>query len=401
MAVNPAAAQSYTLTDLGASIGAYTANAINNSGQIAGAALPTGAAPSSDLSDPYLFSNGTFTDLGDFTSADDVSQAWGINSLGQVVGVTGGGAFFYNGTLNALSPTDIFARGINTAGTIVGYTGWAEAFVIQNGVATDLGNGLATAINTSGQIAGASQPPGIPNPSTLTWEATVWQPDLTPTYLGFLGTGVESRGYAMNDAGQVAGTSYLTPSYAPLHAFLYSNGTMTDIDTFNSDGSWAWGINNNGVVVGMVDDGLFSGYEYDAFVYIGGTMIDLNTLIASGSNLILLQANGINDSGEIVGDAISTSDNTVHGFLLTPIAPEITSISPTSGKPGTVVTIRGKHFSANPKACWVAINGVTATKWAKWTEKEIQIEVPAEATSGNLVVTALLQKSNSKIFTVK
>jgi probable HAF family extracellular repeat protein len=399
-------AQSYTVTDLGVSFSAYTATAINNNGQIVGAALPTGAPPSSNLSDPYLLSSdGTLTDLGDLGAAGDLGQSFGLNSLGQVVGFTGGGGFFFNGTLNALAPTNLEARGINTAGTIVGYAGWAEAFVIQDGVSTDLGNGLATAINTSGQFVGATpnfnNGQGTNPPDSLIWEATLWQPDLTATQLGFLGTGVESRAYAINDAGQVAGISYLTANYSPLHAFLYSNGTMTDIDTFNSSASWAFGINNNGVVVGMVDDELFPGYEYDAFVYIGGTMIDLNTLIPSGSPLILLQANGINDVGQIVGNAISTADDLAHPFLLTPIAPEITSVSPKSGAPGTLVTIRGKHFSAYPKACWVTINGVTASKWTKWTDKEIQFEVPANATTGKLVVTALLQKSNSESFTVK
>jgi probable HAF family extracellular repeat protein len=133
----------------------------------------------------------------------------------------------------------------------------------------------------------------------------------------------------------------------------------------------------------------------------GGSMIDLNTLIAPGSGLVLLQASGINDSGQIVGFAVSTAEGVEHAFLLTPIAPEITSVSPKSGAPGSLVTIRGKHFSANPKACWVTINGVTASKWTKWTDKEIQIEVPANATTGKLVVTALFQKSNGATFTVK
>ena len=50
------------------------------------------------------------------------------------------------------------------------------------------------------------------------------------------------------------------------------------------------------------------------------------------------QANGINDSGEIV--ATGQVNGEVHGFLLKPVAPQITSISPTSGLAGTLVTIR-------------------------------------------------------------
>ncbi len=404
MTANPAAAQSYTLTDLGASIGAYTANAINNSGQIAGAALPSGAAPNSDLSDPYLYSNGTITDLGNFGVASGSGQGYAINSLGQVVGLTGGGPFlFSNGTLSELSPTSVAPLGINTAGSIVGFYSFpgsgggiadSDGFVIQNGALTDLGAGWAQGINTSGQIAGATV-----IPSTSLPEATLWQSDLTPALLGFLGTGIQSRAYAINDAGQAAGNSYTDPDNTHLHAFLFSNGTMTDIDTFNSSASWAWGINNNGVVVGMVADGL-SDLGYDAFVYMGGEMMDLNTLIPAGSGLILEQANGINDAGQIVGTALDPIYALNHGVLLTPVAPEISAVSPRSGAKGTVVTIKGKNFSKKPVACTVAFNGVRAT-WTKWTDTEIQASVPAGATTGGVVVTAFFQKSNSKIFTVK
>jgi probable HAF family extracellular repeat protein len=392
-------AQSYTLTDLGALFAASPVNAINNNGQIVGESFPPGSTTGGD---PFLLSNGTIVDLGNFSGSG--SYTWGataVNSLGQAVGTTGGGPFFYNGTtLNLLSPSTLYPLGVNTAGTIVGWNAWGTAFVLQNGVLTEFENSLATAVNTPGQVAGASQPPGITNPNTLSWQATIWQPDLTPTLLGILGTGVQSQAEAINDAGQVAGFSYLNPDYSARHAFLYSNGTMTDIDTFNTNNSLAYGINNNGVVVGMVDDQFDTIDTYSAFVYVGGTMIDLNTLIPSGSGLILMQALGINDSGQIVGNGI-TSDGNQHGFLLTPIAPEITSISPKSGVPGTLVTIRGKHFSTNPKACWVTINGVAASKWTKWTDMEIQIVVPAKATTGKLEVTALLQKSNSESFAVK
>jgi hypothetical protein len=44
---------------------------------------------------------------------------------------------------------------------------------------------------------------------------------------------------------------------------------------------------------------------------------------------------------------------------------------------------------------------VTASKWTKLTDNEIQIEVPAKATTGKLAATAFFQKSNGESFTVK
>jgi probable HAF family extracellular repeat protein len=404
-------AQSYTLTDLGVAAGAriYTGKAINKSGQIIGAAVPTGVSPTSDESDPYLLSSGTLTDIGTFGATNFSGQAYALNSLGEVVGLTatpdGGQApfLFSNGTLTQL-PNGGTPLSINTAGSIVGYFSpepaspidLTHAFVIQNGVFTDLGQGEnfseAHGINTSGQIAGDATDPN----NTLT--ASVWQPDGTITFLGTLG-GFESRAFAINDAGQVTGNSYTNDAQSSLHAFLFSNGEMTDIDTFGSDASWAFGINNNGVVVGQVAIPIET-YNYHAFVFMGGSMMDLNTLIPGGSGLTLYEADGINDSGNIVGEAQSNSDGSAHGFLLTPVAPQITAISPTSGGAGTLVTITGKNFTKKPAACSVTFNGKVA-KSTKWSDTQVQLQVPPGATSGKVVLTAFFQKSNSKIFTVK
>lgn len=397
LAANPCRAQSYTLTEI-----AISPTAINNNGQIGGQA-PLASDPSSV--DPFILSNGTLEDLGSFGGSCDVygCRAYAVNSLGDAVGLTADGAgsyapfLFSNGTLTELSVNGGTPQGINTAGTVVGYFGTpcsspcGPGFMFSNGTLTILPIDAA-AINTSGQIAG-----GAANPSSQP-EAAVLQPDGTITFLGFLPGENNSRAFAINDAGQVTGNAYTTvPQYA-LHAFLYSDGKMTDIDTFDSQASWGFGINSNGVVVGMFTPSSTS-MAYDAFVYMGGSMMDLNTLIPAGSGLTLVQAKGINDAGEIVGQAQSNSDGSVHGFLLTPVPPQITSISPTTGAAGTLVTINGKNFTKKPAACKVTINGKVA-KATKWSNTQIKVEVPAGATTGKLVVTAFFQKSNSKTFTV-
>jgi hypothetical protein len=54
-----------------------------------------------------------------------------------------------------------------------------------------------------------------------------------------------------------------------------------------------------------------------AFLYENGMIVDLNRLIQQDSPLYLLIAQGINDSGEIVGAALDASGEQV-GFLAIP-----------------------------------------------------------------------------------
>jgi probable HAF family extracellular repeat protein len=74
-------------------------------------------------------------------------------------------------------------------------------------------------INDAGQITGYS------NTSSGTQHAFLYtngqMTDLDPT-------GISSLGTAISNAGQVAGSFYLT-ARGPAHAFMYSNGRMNDL----------------------------------------------------------------------------------------------------------------------------------------------------------------------------
>jgi probable HAF family extracellular repeat protein len=59
----------------------------------------------------------------------------------------------------------------------------------------------------------------------------------------------ESRAFGINAAGQVVGWSH-TDRGGEMHAFLHSNGNMTDLGTFGGRDSFAYGINNAGDVSG-------------------------------------------------------------------------------------------------------------------------------------------------------
>ena len=105
------------------------------------------------------------------------------------------------------------------------------------------------------------------------------------TDLGTLG-GSGGVAYAINGSGQVVGNAY-TAGDAAEHAFLYGNGVMQDLGTLGGNSSAALAINASGQVVGSTDNG--------AFLYTNGTMTNIGNFIPSG----------INDGGQVAGSAFA------------------------------------------------------------------------------------------------
>jgi probable HAF family extracellular repeat protein len=78
----------------------------------------------------------------------------------------------------------------------------------------------------------------------------------------------------------------------------------------------AQGINNLGQIVGYAQ--ITGNSAYHAFLYSGGKMQDLNNLLVPNSGWTLASANKINDRGQIVGYGFSPLPDGPHAFLLTP-----------------------------------------------------------------------------------
>ncbi len=280
------------LTDMGTlngGVGFSQALGINDAGQIVGGATNTSGNTHAFLfspANPTLNISSTMTDLG--TLGGSSSMATAIDSLALVAGysTTSGGqnhAFLYNG----LGMTDL--------GTLGGPTSWANA------------------VNDSGIVVGASLTSLYQQHAFVSNRGVI-------TDLGTLG-GFVSEAFAINNAGQVVGEA-MTASYQ-VHAFLFTPGrsditpptssTMTDLGTFGGWGSYAYGINNLGQVVGTSQT---SAGAWHAFLYSGGVMTDLNSKLPANSGWIALsQANSINNNGQIVGTGF-TATGFSHGFVL-------------------------------------------------------------------------------------
>ena len=120
-----------------------------------------------------------------------------------------------------------------------------------------------------------------------------------------------SWAFGISNNGQVVGEANI--GSGNIHAFLYNNGVMTDLGTLGGSNSYADGINNSGQVVGEAYTP--SGSPH-AFVYSNGIMTDLNSLITT-SGWTLEEATGINDNGQICGDGYTAGR--LDAFLLTPV----------------------------------------------------------------------------------
>ena len=267
------------LHDLGTLGGNFSdASAVNAAGLIVGYGLSGETDESGFVNFAFLSDGLVMRDLGIRWSA-----AADINTPAQIVGemrVASGDyhAFLYqqDGTidLGTLDGAASSAYAINDAGQVVGeattfIAGTAypssRGFLFENGAMSDLGSlgyycpttdltedceerSSATDVNNQGQVAGFSTTSSYGTHAFLETDGNLED-------LGTLG-GLQSWAYAVNDSGQVVGTS-LTPGDAAYHPFLFDLGSLYDLTDLVVDRPadftmWgAYDINNFGQIVGI------------------------------------------------------------------------------------------------------------------------------------------------------
>src|SRR5262249_38150804 len=117
---------------------------------------------------------------------------------------------------------------------------------------------------------------------------------------------------AINDLDQITGWGQ---HQGRREALLWSDGTVRALRFLpGGNVSFGLGLNHSNQVVGAA--GLGEGLH--AFVAQGVLMWDLNQFLPANSGWELLEARGINDSGQIVGWGIIRGEE--HAFLLEPVS---------------------------------------------------------------------------------
>jgi probable HAF family extracellular repeat protein len=316
-----AAAQTYSITDLGAlAAGGITAgNSINASGEVAGAASPT---PQHGF--VWTASQG-MTSLPPL-KGNFFGWANGINASGVAVGVSSikvNGRKQYHGVVwTNGKPLDIgvltanaesVASAINDSGQVVGAanpgsklhaTLWTKATGLQDlGTLPGGDTSAAYAINNVGQIVGAS------NDSSGITYGFLWSKSTGMRHLPALPGSNYTYANSINLLGQIVGSS--NNSNGHLRPVLWSaSGGIQDLGVLSGDYGIAEAINNNGQVVGTETAGAFIWSQASG-------MQDLNTRIPANSGWDIFTAAAINDSGQITGYGMI--GGALHAYLLTPV----------------------------------------------------------------------------------
>jgi probable HAF family extracellular repeat protein len=297
---------------------------------------------------PNKNTNGQIAGIAETADVNPLGEDWSC-ALANFPTITNHvclGFIWEAGMMSPLTPLpggiDSYAAGINNLGQVAG---WAENGVHDPtcglpqvlqfeavvwgpklGELTQLSpllpdpDSAATAINDKGQVVGISGLCSNAVGGTSAEHAVLWEPNGKPINLGNFDGGIAwNTPTAINNRGEVVGFANLpnTPNgqFNPV-AFLWTKGHgIQQLPPLGQDtNSWAWGINQQGHVVGQ------SLTSQRAFLYEDGIMTDLNSLIQSDSSLDLLLANDINNSDEIVGFATDTNTGATVAFLAVPVS---------------------------------------------------------------------------------
>ena len=300
------------------------------------------------------------------------SIATGINASGQVVGVSysssdgtytpntalqylnisydaGAKSFLYSGgQTTQISPTGGPVNAINNDGQVVGgndsslnnagqYVGGAPNRLVVGGTPTILSGFVPLVINDQTLLGGATYSPS----GGYTHAALYQEGHVTDLSNSLMLKGAGDVVLALNNAGNAIIAEGLMGGANPVHYMLYSaaTGHATDLTTLaGGSGLAALALNNKDQIVGT------------GFLYSDGQFTSLQSLLPSTSHWSNLNATGINDSGQIVGQGLI--DGQEHAFLM----------SPQSVPEPTTLTVLALGFGAASARCYWSHAGARATE---------------------------------------
>jgi len=256
-------------------------------------------------------------DLGSLGGANNSSYAFASNDRGEIVGMS------ENGIIDPLTGFPEVHGVLWRDDQIIdiGTLGGNGSFT---GNVNHLGQVVGGALNATPDSFGGSLAIGLFFPVATQQHAFLWE-NGTMTDLGTLG-GPDSQAQYVNERGQIAGQSFINstpnpPITAPAcltsgipteHPFLVQDGGMIDLGSLGGTCGYANWLNKRGQVIGtmtLAGDTTNHAFLWDQHHH--PQLEDLGTLGGNNS-----EAWFANDHGEVVGRAdFSTSSTDHHAFL--------------------------------------------------------------------------------------
>jgi probable HAF family extracellular repeat protein len=297
-----------SVIDLGMPYGALTAHAfdVNDKGDIAGYSVNA-----SGQARAYSWRS-TFHELPPLSGYIN-SYAFGLNNSGSVIGVSQDVQGRNRATVwgNNKKPTDLgtlvsggqsLGMAINLLGSAVGSAtaangsmrGFYYSFLTRRMTSMGLLSGgtytIGQDLNDIGWAVGYGDTPN----GDRAFLYNAWNGSIED--LGTLPGTISSYALSINNSNKVVG--YAFTDMGDLRAFLWENGKMTDLGTLGGSQSVAYGINDQGEIVGFSQA---ANCEFHAFVYTQQSgMVDLGTLPGG----IISYAQHINPRGLAAGIAL-------------------------------------------------------------------------------------------------
>jgi probable HAF family extracellular repeat protein len=364
-----AAQSNYNVVELGERGGtAGGANGINDRGWISGTdnlsgdlttvatlwlngqTIPLGnlGGSNSAVAWPVKSNNGVIvgiSETGDFPPFGEFFSCYPFFATGVPSGQVCKGFRWQNRQMTALQPFpggySSYATGVNNQGQVVG---WAEngvhdptcntffqilqfraAIWQPNGTMQELpplpgdSTSAAVAINDLGQVVGISGDCGVAVGSVSARHAVLWRNGV-PIDLGNIGGDAWNTPTAINNQGTIVGFANTAPGTARTYeAFIWTQaGGMKSLGKLPGDiRSAAFGINENGQIVGDSSNGVFP----QAVLWQNNKLYNMNSLVASGSPFLLLVGGDIDQQGHIVGELFDFNTGDAPGFIATPVLP--------------------------------------------------------------------------------
>jgi probable HAF family extracellular repeat protein len=291
---------------------------------------------------PFFWQNGHMHALP--TVGGNNGQASAVNNGGQVAG------YAENGIVDSTCPAGVTNNRVDLP--VMWTKGNAQALPT---IGTDP-DGVAFGINNQGQAVGYS------GTCTSANYAVLWE-NGTATPLADLGT-PGAIAYEINGHNQIVGQAVNSEGTAL--AAIWQNNTVTSLGILlpGDVASFATSINNRGQVVGSSFNSTSSWSH--GLLWQNGKMYDLNTLFPASSNLYVISASNINESGQIAGMAVEmagqNAGNVVHAFLATPVnedmgksVADVVHMHPTITLPAANV---GKQLSPRSAHCSIHDKGI-------------------------------------------